>query len=984
MFFSKGIRNAIRYYKISIFLWLFSLLIVIIMSSSFQVHQLLSSFLQLCDKTYTTVGVFEYLGANYPNENIYDSYIPSALNELELTLNKNQNEYQTFYPTASILGHIDGLDRSDKNSFCSINCIAEIYVMSDANAQNNSYTCIIKNELYSKNDHTNNLCYVNSQGIPLEKGHNYLVHGMFYLGNTSYTYFSVAPCEHSLAIKNGFPTELNQMVVELDSISSEEKDTIYKQFQNLADTYKITKNSVKIIATANLDCLPPFQTKATYITNGQNFIESNYQNKDNVCIISEVLAKQLNVTLNDTIPLSKTKPRNYAFNESYWAQTGFESTENYTVVGLFDGDDSHYYDVYIPEDIEGLSKYGHYSYTLGECIFHNETAAKTMVHLEEILPKYIRLTTYDGGYTIVSKPIKEMLTTVTLICLLASITCLAFLSLFGYLYVYKQRKTVQIMSHLGSENKNIYISFLSGSGIISLSSVVPGSLIGFYTTEVIMNYILQKLNTTQNNSIIYSNSNLSPIQRMTFSNHISYLFFIGAALIIYLLTLLSCIAFTKLSLQPKMKKISQSKHKDTIRSTSLAGGSLKYSWLSVKRGGIRSMLPFIITFVCILLILQLQGTLKNYKDQLSSLDNEYECSGHITNFYGNDTFGVIANASDYNLLLESNMLKNVHIQSSGKYAYFGIQPIENLGQEYKLIPSDPFALETFKNHMLSGPDLFFTDDISSCSEFYNRSAPNITYMEGMDEAKFYDVNLEDRCYDCIVSSDFKEMNHLDYGQMFLAFCDPDYLIPLYLKVVGTYEKTSTNDNIYVPIAHYLNWFRSPDQCSLDSIIFTLNAKDLERFKNYIKELGYDQPNVLGAMRKYIVIEDANYYSIKNGLEQKISYMRVLFPILCILLEFLAYTVAFVLIKARSHEITILRLLGVSRKRCFLNLYYEQLIFTGIASLLSMIIFRGIYHNDCIAGVIMSIGFFLLWNLGCVLGILKYLRKPVIYTQKDTI
>lgn len=986
MFVKKGVQNARRYYKISTFLLLFFLSMTIIVSSSLQVRHSLTSFLDQCDKTYTTVGIFEYLGTNYPNDHIYDPTIKTNYINLQSILNENSNTYKTFNPYGTLLGQIDGLERKDKNVFCGTDCIAEIYVMSDKLDQSGAYNCIITNDFYSKEGYDKNFCYIDSQGAILKKGHSYLIHGNFYLGHSSYPYLAISPVKLKLAEKYGLPHTQEDVIVDLTDLDKKQIEQAYEQFQQLADTYNVVKNSVKIIGTTKLESLLAYQSKAIYIAKGDTFTEQNYKNQDKVCIISQEVAKRLELGVNDTIKLSKTHPSEYALEDSFWITNGFASTEDYTIVGIFDGDFNNHYDVYVPETPEGMKDYGHYTYTLGQAIFKNDTASENIVQLSKALPSNIRMTTYDGGYTILSRPITEMLTTVNIIYILACITCATFLILFGYLLVYKQKVMVQVLMNLGTGKKNIITTFISSASTITLISGIPGSIIGFLCTKNIIARVLRKLDGIQTSQNRFSNTSLAPITKITFTSKITYSFFFLVMLGLCLFTIFSCIAFVFICLKPKMKKVSVQQRKTSNRSTSLSGGATKYAFLSLKRGGIRSCLPFLITFASIFLILQLQGTLYNYKSQLNSLESEFICSGHITNIYGNDTFKIIANSADYNNIKGIDGIDEIHVQTTFKYLYENNTPQYSRQKDIKLLPQNAFALATYINHMLEGSDLVFTDNIADSQEFYFNTAPDITYMDGMDDEKFYHPQvIAHLVLPCIATNKFKEEHQLSFGDDFLIFCNPSNPKPIYLKLVGTYKQSDDYNNLYVPMEYYHSIALNEASRKYDSMIFTLkNPKYLDTVKKALDDFGYSPAHELGKLRKYIVIEDANYYSIKNGLEQKIRYMQVLFPILCCLLEFIALTISFVLIKARGHELTTLRLLGASKSRCFFNLYLEQFWTTLVALGLGLGFYGLIQKVFVLIGVLLSCLFFFLWNLGTLLSLIKYVRKPVIYIQKDVI
>ena len=95
-------------------------------------------------------------------------------------------------------------------------------------------------------------------------------------------------------------------------------------------------------------------------------------------------------------------------------------------------------------------------------------------------------------------------------------------------------------------------------------------------------------------------------------------------------------------------------------------------------------------------------------------------------------------------------------------------------------------------------------------------------------------------------------------------------------------------------------------------------------KQYLRAQGYSQVNQVRTIRSFILLEDQNFLATRESMEQKISLMDQVFPVLYGLTLALAVICSYILVKMRRTEITVMRLQGTPRRICFLTVLLEQL------------------------------------------------------------
>lgn len=206
MFISHSLKNILRSWRKTTLFTILMLSLVMILPIGLSLSVTIRDFLAQCDENYTTIGVFDYIGPDYPDETKYDpsfSEAAEAMNDLFAV----ENECVDFWDSnETALGHIQGSTYLNQSALYKNNAVIVVYLRSEKETEG-VYSGIVAEALYSFNDSQGKMIYVNTMGAELELDRYYLLHGAFYKGQSSYTYFMVTPCSDTWAAKTRMPNE---------------------------------------------------------------------------------------------------------------------------------------------------------------------------------------------------------------------------------------------------------------------------------------------------------------------------------------------------------------------------------------------------------------------------------------------------------------------------------------------------------------------------------------------------------------------------------------------------------------------------------------------------------------------------------------------------------------------------------------------------------------------------------------------------------
>lgn len=978
MFLKYSLKYIIRSWKKTILFFLLIFLLVVMVCTGTSLIASVYGLLAQCEEKYTTIGILEYRGADYPNEMVYDENIAKVSEAFDFSSILENECVKEWQQEENALGYVKGMQREDNFIPYEDRAVLVVYVNGAYSEAEGVYSAQVSEALYASKDTEGKRIYVDSMGMTLQPRHYYLMHGAFYNGNSSYLYFKPSSFKNATASKFGFHGDIGEMTVDITSGNGDYQISPNSSFYQMADYYKVVNNSVSVFATSDLESLLPFQQSILYLEEGESFSRHQYTHGERVCIISRQLSMLLGVSVGDSIPLSMAVSEDTSRYESYWAESGFAYEADYRVTGIVNNQDDRMFQVFIPKSKEVDLSGNHFTYTLGQVKITNGMADTFVKEIDQMLPERVKLTVYDQGYASVTEPLRNILNiaiVLTIVCVIAGI---ALLALFGFLFIYQQRGYARIMLHLGSRKKNVVFYFLSGAGAV----VLPASLLGAVTGYLVSGRILLAVEKITADSVPerlwFSNGNLSMVKAADGILQMPIGFFLIVGLTVFLTALLSSYLFTKISIRSHGEKRKSHHRQEGTKSCSLKGGSLKYAVLSIWRGNLRSLIPALVAFCAVVLLFQLPQTTKQYQGRLEDIYADANIRGHFTDIRGRAGGGLGIDAAVVNTLSSSGCLSVLEVTKEDFYCYMGKYDSDGKLTTDSVVqmPRNAFELETFYSKIFDGGRMVYTNSLNTVPEFYYSSGVIAEYLNGYDDSSFKEEKAGPFC---LVSTEFMKQNKIKLGDTICILLIHETFEQLELTVAGSYVKQGRQENIYCPLSGYISptvLFSADENPPLqdyilDSVSFQLNdGSKLLEFKKFLYEKGYSQVNRIDKIRNFVVLEDQTFLDTEAALVQRLSYMNAIFPVLYVVIQLLAIVMAYALSQLHKREAAIMRGLGASKVSSFLCIFLEQLMLCLIGTAMGILLGYTLFHTGNMAGLIFSALFVFCWLTGAVAAALQ--------------
>jgi len=118
-----------------------------------------AQFLDKCDEYFTTIGLIEYTGTEYPDDTANDTAMAKAIKSFDSELIANDNATKLWDESTRALGYIDGFWRSDKYMPGRMN---SVFVVGSVNydQKNDLYVGVIMDVMYSTKGRVDNLIFI--------------------------------------------------------------------------------------------------------------------------------------------------------------------------------------------------------------------------------------------------------------------------------------------------------------------------------------------------------------------------------------------------------------------------------------------------------------------------------------------------------------------------------------------------------------------------------------------------------------------------------------------------------------------------------------------------------------------------------------------------------------------------------------------------------------------------------------------------------
>lgn len=978
-------------------------------------------FLEDCDDFYTTIGLFEFMGSNYPDDTAFDESMHRAMRLFDTELIAEDETVKLWDLSARSLGYIDGFWRTDSYNpewMLSVLVVGNISFSEERNV----YSAVIQEELYSSRAEMDTIILIDEEFGDFEPGHFYLVFGEVYYGNSPLLRLRIADYNNQLAAAEGI--EVPRMV---DITSDGSDGSSYKVPEDsvllqVAATLDVTNNSVLVTGTDDLMSTLPFHQQELYLVDGRAFTPEEYANGSQVIVITELIAARLGVGVGDTIDLSTAVSDMPGIYNSYWVTKGFTQQARFTVVGIMNTVNNKSWYVYVPKASGVPASSYPVGYTIGQAVIRNEDATEFFLNMEPVAKDRVQLTIYDQGYAVVAEPYKSILTVAQIVTVVCGLLVLAVEILFGFLFVYRQRETSETMRMLGTSKTQVCGYFLYSAGFISLIATAAGAVAGYLLHEGVIMLVAATAKNYTSIDPRYSNGNLTIMRILEFAPDLPWMIFLGVGVVVFLGAVLACLAFilgTFINSHPSQKKASGPG--EAHKTSRLNGGSLKFAILSIIRGGQRSMVVPLLSAAVVLFLGRLATTTLNYQEQLQSIYDHTTIKGFYTDVMGKQIGKQVLDAYDVASLYQTGMINALSVSMSKPYYYMGVSRTADgidTGLDPLYVPNNGFAYESLVDQILRGHPLTGVNNLRTSPEFYYADTVHITFMEGFDES-FLTVPPEDPEVNlCIISRTFMDEHSIRLGDTIRVAINqvermsgqgPRIFRHYDLLVVGIYDKLSAVDSIYTPLAlvfdTHLIWedglpvenaappgpdfmITAEEMEILHSTVLhsaTFNLADtytLTRVKDYLSIYGYSEVHNIGKIREFIVLQDASFNNAVASIKQQIRYINFLNPCLYVLVGMIGFVVSYLLITVRKYEFATIRGLGGTRLAAFASFFFEQSFLCILGTAIGLAAWQIAWKMPNLLHMQLLTGFLICYFLGCAVSIMLLNRSSVLTILLD--
>jgi hypothetical protein len=302
------------------------------------------------------------------------------------------------------------------------------------------------------------------------------------------------------------------------------------------------------------------------------------------------------------------------------------------------------------------------------------------------------------------------------------------------------------------------------------------------------------------------------------------------------------------------------------------------------------------------------------------------------------------------------------------------------------------------------PVLALTDSVTRTSEAVKLRGSQVEWLEGYSDEDFLELQniiiFPDRLMsekglmmgDVIRLGVYEQTN--DFGVLAEAF---DF------KIVGTYFQGSRSPVLYVPwtlitemkmgtdlelvisggigsTEPAITYTGIPNEYLAESVdaatIIPEDARELDALRDYLEEKGYSQVGIIRSNRLAVVIEDKALADGLLSIQQHLSFLNFIIPIMLLLSGVIAFILAYLLTRNRLPEFAVMRSLGSKKIQVYQAFFLEQffLLLIGVLPVAAILV----VHQDWLPAVGGNLILFLaVYTLGIVIAIGSMGRSKVL-------
>ncbi len=980
---------------------LFSILIVFLtvtMILSLSVLMYCNAMMDACEDGYRSIALLEYMGTEYPNEDVPDVYARQALDDLDSEAILAVPGVTAWNKGCTYSGFVEGYDRRTAGTPYGNKAVIVAGSFSDIRYQgvewdeNNQpviteastlyYTATLKKALYSQKDRTGKYLDIltGDTGFVPEKGKAYVLNGSFVDTNRTSRRIGAYPM-NGLDI---FRVESFTEVDDLPYLEYTSDENIPDVFVTSAEQYRVMNNYVRVVPCRDAENVYVFQQNDLQLAEGS----MPDPNSPGSCIVSYDFASCLGLKPGDSFDILRLA---CAADDRYYLKVT-DRQQSFTVSGIANKSLDNYGMVWVIQDDADEPLFG---YLLGTVSLDNDMAEEAVETIRAMVPGQVRVTLLDQGYNSAVKPFQDVRKTSVNVLIVSSAGILAVLLLFAFLFVGRQNDSVKIMVSLGTPRRQIALWFLSGAFLICGASSLAGTVIGSALRPAVIGLISRLASAVSGGEgfLWYSETSVGIVKKMAFDLKIAIWPNILAMLGIVVIAMIFCLMFLNLA----SKSGTRRKGKSRVRvphgktSASLSGG-LRFAALSIRRGGLRSLLVPLISLVLTVTVIFLGGIYQGWQDELDNILDSSDLDGMVVSLDGRYYSDLAITTQALQTLQSVEGVSDVSVSYGFHYW---------IPEEMPPFTDSSFSLEHRQSWINGQPELVALNALDAAKEFYY-SDPYITWLEGWDESMLLETEMKplylrltnaerSKVIPAVCSTEFLSNHGMSLGDTisFMFQIDLDEQ-PITVQAVGSYVQNEGKAHIYVPLACYIPPSVLTDRDVPDSIVIPglnveymreffnrfsfrtcrfhlTSARELETVRERLRETGFSSVGHISKIRTTVLFRDASFLKLTENMRRNIAMGRVMSGVISALIALMGFIVSWLMTYSRRREFALMRGFGAKKSRVFGSFFLEQTILCLIGCLAGCLALTGLYAGGLTQPLAVA-GFLICYLLGTAISI----------------
>jgi ABC-type lipoprotein release transport system permease subunit/archaellum component FlaF (FlaF/FlaG flagellin family) len=930
------------------------------------------------DANCTTIVTLEYLedyGSNKGSKSEAMLAEVAAIDFDAIAANENVLLWQ---PSDVSMGTVSGFISNERSSETSYACVFIVTGLRQF-AEDSPYHGKLVESLYSFRPYEagRDVFIENKPGdfgfVP-DPNATYVIHARNLRINANSIFVQLSPFYSWVAQQAGVDCAAIQAFYRIESAEAlhADKNNVY---DTIAQYYKAMNNAFTICRVRELGDLEEFNQSYLQPVSGRLFTRQEGDEGAKVCVISETLAKDRDLKVGDTLTIYLPDDENAA---TYAWGDNMSRKETFTIVGIVNYHPDYHLNVYTPSDSH-QARPVRYLYDLGQAAIKNGTVDKFLSQIKPMLPERIFLSVYDQGYQVTANALKVILNAAIALSVIAFAVTLTVLAFFAFLFADMQRDAVEIMRCFGTRKAEVRLYLMVGTSLIALIAIMTGVSIGMGYADKLVKLAYDFVSELQAVDMRYSDGLRGITKEFAPVVTISYALAAAVGAGVLFLSLALCLYFAEKAISGRLiaararVRIRRSPGKSSVA----LSGALRHAMLSIRRGGVRSLIAPVLCAAALLFVSFLQATLASYDTAREALFENTELPGYCAQMNGKYSDKLSIRNDLAKKLVGLDHISDTAYVYTFNYVYLGI-PVQADGLAGKVkpvpMPTNPYELEILNDILSSEPNIVFTDSVSKAPEFYFDEFHG-KFMSGWDEARFSSRAWEK--LPCIVSSQFMSEHGIHLGDTIRVyvknyFTGDSPFVGLDMLVVGSFTRVANQNNIYCPLPlgaldperSSLNELRNEgftvstgryytyaakainlhfnengdmltqqqkidvmlDNKYVSALTFQVrNPRYLGEIKDALEEAGFSGPKMANDIRLCVVIEDAQFNETLSSIAQSSKYLEILYPVLLALVCILGLITGFLAANSRREDIALMRGMGTPKRRIFATIFGEQLL-----------------------------------------------------------